>query len=82
MPVCEALPGLHHFSVLDALLVHAIRIGIKVFHAKFGDGRVQMLEGGGADARALISFTWHGAKCLALNAAKLTLVQLWQVTFE
>jgi DNA helicase-2/ATP-dependent DNA helicase PcrA len=53
---------------------HGIKVGINVFHAKFGEGRVQMLEGSGPDARAQINFTRHGVKWLALSVAKLTVV--------
>ena len=53
---------------------HGIKVGINVFHAKFGEGRVQMLEGSGLDARAQINFTRHGVKWLALSVAKLTVV--------
>ena len=53
---------------------HGIKVGINVFHAKFGEGRVQMLEGSGLDARAQINFTRHGVKWLALSVAKLTKV--------
>jgi len=53
---------------------HGLRVGANVFHAKFGEGRVEMLEGKGDDARAKINFTRHGVKWLALSVAKLTLV--------
>ena len=53
---------------------HGLSAGCEVFHAKFGEGRVQMLEGTGDDARAQINFTRHGVKWLALSVAKLTLV--------
>ena len=53
---------------------HGIQSGMNVFHAKFGEGRVQMLEGSGDDARAQINFTRHGVKWLALSVAKLTAV--------
>ena len=53
---------------------HGIKTGMNVFHAKFGEGRVQMLEGLGDDARAQINFTRHGVKWLALSVAKLTVV--------
>jgi DNA helicase-2/ATP-dependent DNA helicase PcrA len=45
---------------------------MKVFHAKFGEGTVQTLEGVGDDARAQINFPRHGVKWLALSVAKLT----------
>jgi DNA helicase-2/ATP-dependent DNA helicase PcrA len=51
---------------------HGLRTGMKVFHAKFGEGTVQTLEGAGDDARAQISFPRHGVKWLALSVAKLT----------
>jgi DNA helicase-2/ATP-dependent DNA helicase PcrA len=47
---------------------------MEVFHAKFGEGKVLMLEGSGDDARAQINFTRHGVKWLALSVAKLTVV--------
>ena len=53
---------------------HGITSGMNVFHTKFGEGRVQMLEGTGDDARAQINFTRHGVKWLALSVAKLTVV--------
>jgi DNA helicase-2/ATP-dependent DNA helicase PcrA len=53
---------------------HGLKAGIVVFHAKFGEGKVLMLEGSGDDARAQINFTRHGVKWLALSVAKLTLV--------
>jgi DNA helicase II / ATP-dependent DNA helicase PcrA len=49
-----------------------IRAGQKVFHNKFGEGKVQAVEGAGADARAQVNFSRHGVKWLALGVAKLT----------
>ncbi|MEY4883956.1 MAG: hypothetical protein RIS34_1810 [Pseudomonadota bacterium] len=51
---------------------HGLRLGMKVFHAKFGEGAVLTLEGSGDDARAQINFPRHGIKWLALSVAKLT----------
>ena len=53
---------------------HGLKTGTKVFHAKFGEGKVQLLEGSGDDARAQINFTRHGVKWLALSVAKLTVI--------
>ena len=53
---------------------HGLKAGMEVFHAKFGEGKVMMLEGSGDDARAQINFTRHGVKWLALSVAKLTVV--------
>ncbi|QCB45932.1 UvrD-helicase domain-containing protein [Hydrogenophaga sp. PAMC20947] len=50
----------------------AIKTGLKVFHNKFGEGKVLAMEGAGPDARAQVSFTRHGVKWLALSVAKLT----------
>jgi DNA helicase-2/ATP-dependent DNA helicase PcrA len=51
---------------------HGLRVGMKVFHNKFGEGSVVILEGTGDDARAQINFPRHGVKWLALSVAKLT----------
>jgi DNA helicase-2/ATP-dependent DNA helicase PcrA len=53
---------------------HGLRVGLKVFHAKFGEGKVKLIEGAGDDARAQIDFPRHGIKWLALSVAKLTVV--------
>jgi DNA helicase-2/ATP-dependent DNA helicase PcrA len=58
--------------VQKAAPAHGLRAGMKVFHAKFGEGKVQMLEGTGDDAKAQINFPRHGVKWLALSVAKLT----------
>ncbi len=60
--------------VSKAASAHGLRVGVKVFHAKFGEGTVLALEGVGDDARAQINFPRHGVKWLALSVAKLTLV--------
>ena len=51
---------------------HGLRLGMLVFHAKFGEGTVLTLDGAGDDARAQINFPRHGTKWLALSVAKLT----------
>ena len=51
---------------------HGLRLGMLVFHAKFGEGTVLTLEGAGDDARAQINFPRHGTTWLALSVAKLT----------
>ncbi len=47
------------------------RIGQSVRHAKFGEGIIVNLDGGGEDARAQINFGSAGMKWLALAIAKL-----------
>ncbi len=54
---------------------HGLRVGMAVFHNKFGEGKVLALEGAGDDARAQVSFGRHGTKWLALSIAKLTVVE-------
>jgi DNA helicase-2/ATP-dependent DNA helicase PcrA len=51
---------------------HGLRVGMGVFHNKFGEGVVVTLEGAGDDARAQVNFGRHGLKWLALSVAKLT----------
>ena len=51
-----------------------VRLGMQVFHTKFGEGTVVGLEGVGDDARAQVNFPRHGMKWLALSVAKLTQV--------
>lgn len=51
---------------------HGLRIGQTVRHARFGEGVVINLEGGGDDARAQVNFGPLGVKWLALAVAKLT----------
>ena len=54
---------------------HGITAGRKVFHTKFGEGRVLAVEGAGDDAKAQVNFPRHGVKWLALAVAKLTVVE-------
>ncbi len=51
---------------------HGLRTGQTVFHTKFGEGVLLMLEGSGTSAQAQVKFGRHGTKWLALNIAKLT----------
>ena len=59
-------------STATQVATHGLRSGQTVFHAKFGEGVVLVLEGHGADARAQVQFGRHGVKWLALSIAKLT----------
>jgi DNA helicase-2/ATP-dependent DNA helicase PcrA len=51
---------------------HGLHADMKVFHTKFGEGKVLSIEGQGDDARAQVNFPRHGIKWLALSVAKLT----------
>jgi DNA helicase-2/ATP-dependent DNA helicase PcrA len=50
---------------------HGVRVGQTVRHARFGEGVIINLEGGGDDARAQVNFGPQGIKWLALAVAKL-----------
>jgi DNA helicase II / ATP-dependent DNA helicase PcrA len=52
----------------------ALKAGVKVFHNKFGEGKVLSVDGKGEEARAQVNFPRHGVKWLALSVAKLTVV--------
>jgi DNA helicase-2/ATP-dependent DNA helicase PcrA len=51
------------------------RVGQGVRHARFGDGTIIGLAGGGIDAQAQIQFRDVGTKTLALGVAKLDIIQ-------
>ena len=48
-----------------------LKEGMKVEHARFGKGTVQLIEGTGNDRKAIISFKGFGTKNLLLRFAKL-----------
>ena len=67
----EALPV--RAAKSDASDPHGwMKVGLKVFHNKFGEGTILALEGLQDDARAQVDFPRHGVKWLALSLAKLT----------
>jgi DNA helicase II / ATP-dependent DNA helicase PcrA len=70
----EAPFGMASSIAPKAADVQGLAKGMKVFHAKFGEGSVLSLEGAGLDARAQINFSRHGTKWLALSVAKLTVI--------
>ena len=49
----------------------SIQPGVRVYHSKFGFGRVQSVDGVGPDARAVVNFDTVGTKTLVLKFAKL-----------
>ena len=72
-PQQEAPPAwVNHAAQAEAASSHGLRVGQTVFHNKFGEGVVAVLEGRGAEARAQVHFGRHGTKWLALSIAKLT----------
>jgi DNA helicase-2/ATP-dependent DNA helicase PcrA len=53
---------------------HAMRMGSRVRHGKFGDGVVLNFEGNGPQARIQVNFEGHGTKWLMLSYANLEVV--------
>jgi DNA helicase II / ATP-dependent DNA helicase PcrA len=51
-----------------------IQVGMEVEHARFGTGKVMLLEGNGADKKATIFFQGIGQKQLLLKFAKLKIL--------
>jgi DNA helicase-2/ATP-dependent DNA helicase PcrA len=48
-----------------------IQPGVRVYHAKFGFGRIDSVSGDGPDTRAVVIFETVGSKTLVLKFAKL-----------
>ena len=71
-PVATAYRDVTPVPVRKAEPAHGLRVGMQVFHNKFGEGALLALEGAGDDARAQVKFGRHGVKWLALSVAKLT----------
>jgi DNA helicase-2/ATP-dependent DNA helicase PcrA len=59
---------------LDEAPSHAMRMGSRVRHSKFGDGIVLNFEGNGPQARIQVNFERQGTKWLMLSYANLELV--------
>jgi DNA helicase II / ATP-dependent DNA helicase PcrA len=61
-------------SSLEETPAHAMRMGSRVRHAKFGDGVVLNFEGNGPQARVQVNFEAQGTKWLMLSYANLEVV--------
>jgi DNA helicase-2/ATP-dependent DNA helicase PcrA len=61
-------------GTLDEAPTHAMRMGSRVRHAKFGDGVVLNFEGNGPQARIQVNFESQGTKWLMLSYANLEVV--------
>ncbi|MBP5644649.1 MAG: UvrD-helicase domain-containing protein [Bacteroidales bacterium] len=55
--------------------INAIQVGMTVVHAKFGTGKVLLIEGSGNERKATVFFDNIGNKTLMLAFAKLSIVQ-------
>ena len=60
------IPTIAHENITPQILY---RVGDKVLHKKFGEGRVQDMMGTGSEARIVIQFTAYGEKQFALSVA-------------
>ncbi|MBN2893367.1 MAG: UvrD-helicase domain-containing protein [Bacteroidales bacterium] len=52
-----------------------LAVGMKVNHAKFGDGEIIQIEGDDPNTKALVDFAGVGQKNLLLKFAKLTIIE-------
>jgi len=59
---------------LEEASTHAMRMGSRVRHAKFGEGVVLNFEGNGPQARIQVNFERQGTKWLMLSYANLEVV--------
>lgn len=55
--------------------INAIQVGMRVLHAKFGEGKVLTVEGSGNERKATIFFDQVGQKTMMLGFAKLSIIE-------
>lgn len=58
----------------SAAEINAIQVGMRVCHAKFGEGKVLTIEGSGNERKATIFFDQVGQKTMMLVYAKLVII--------
>ena len=58
----------------SAAEINAIQVGMRVRHAKFGEGKVLTIEGSGSERKATIFFDQVGQKTMMLVYAKLVII--------
>ena len=61
-------------AVKNTINLDGIALGVRVSHAKFGDGIVLQIEGSGAHARVQVKFEIEGSKWLVLSYANLQVI--------
>jgi len=59
----------------SAAEINAIQVGMRVEHAKFGQGKVLSVEGDGGSRKAIVFFDNAGQKSLILAFAKLKIIE-------
>lgn len=55
--------------------IHDFQVGVKVFHQKFGPGKIQQMQGQSGDTRVTVFFPSVGQKKLILRYAKLSILK-------
>jgi DNA helicase-2/ATP-dependent DNA helicase PcrA len=70
-PVVKTQTEVRLDQIGDLAAPESIQPGVRVYHGKFGFGRVQDVSGAGPDARAIVVFDTVGTKTLVLKFAKL-----------
>lgn len=70
-PVVKTKTEVQLDQIGDLAAPESIQPGVRVYHSKFGFGRVDSVSGVGPDARAVVIFDTVGSKTLVLKFAKL-----------
>lgn len=70
-PVVKTQTEVRLDQIGDLAAPESIQPGVRVYHSKFGFGRVEDVSGAGPDARAVVQFDTVGTKTLVLKYAKL-----------
>ena len=70
-PVMKTKTEVQLDQIGDLAAPESILPGVRVYHNKFGFGRVDSVSGAGPDARAVVVFDTVGSKTLVLKFAKL-----------
>jgi len=70
-PVVKTKTEVQLDQIGDLAAPESIQPGVRVYHSKFGFGRVDSVSGVGPDARAVVLFDTVGSKTLVLKFAKL-----------
>jgi DNA helicase-2/ATP-dependent DNA helicase PcrA len=70
-PVMKTKTEVQLDQIGDLAAPESIQPGVRVYHSKFGFGRVDSVSGVGPDARAVVVFDTVGSKTLVLKFAKL-----------
>jgi DNA helicase-2/ATP-dependent DNA helicase PcrA len=72
--VAASIPSFDSFS--DSSDVHRedtrYRVGVTVFHPKYGEGKIKSLEGSGADLKVSVQFPGYGTKKFLASYAPFT----------